>query len=158
MTLDVSEVYWFITHIPQVTELRLKPTNKQRDKTIQNQKFLVDPINPAYMKCFFYRSRGKLIIHDKTVTPTFDLRNAAQKGSPHLLLPWGLSGLFTVPFFFTKIVKIENLPLRAVILVSNVPRKRVPVLVVLGKGGENFSRLRNRPLTGLVHLILIRPG
>ena len=158
VTLDESEVYLFISHIPQVSELRLKPTNKQRDKTIQNQKFLLDPITPAYMKCFFYRSRGKLNIHDKTVTRTFDLRNAAQKGSPHLLFPWRVSGLFTAPFFFTKIVKIENLPLRAAILVSNVPRKRVPVLVVLRKGGENFSRLQNRPLTRLVYLILIRPG
>ena len=158
VTLDESEVYLFISHIPQISELRLKPTNKQRDKTIQNQKFLLDPITPAYVKCFFYRSRGKLIIHDKTVARTFDLRNAVQKGSPHLPLPWRVSGLFTVPFFFTKIVKIENLPLRAAILVSNVPRKRVPVLVVLGKGGENFSRLQNRPLTRLVYLILIRPG
>ena len=79
------------------------------------------------MKCFFYRSRGKLIIHDKTVTRTFDLRNAAQKGSPHLPLPWRVSGLFTVLFFFTKIVKIENLPLRAAILVSNsLASKTVP--------------------------------
>ena len=135
---DESEVYLFISHIPQVTELRLKPTNKQRDKTIKNQKFLPDPITPVHMKCFFYRSRGKLIIHDKTVTRTFDLRNAAQKGSSHLPLPWRVSGLFTVPFFFTKIVKIENLPLRAAILVSNVPRKRVPALIAVGKGRRQF--------------------
>ena len=131
---DESEVYLFISHIPQVTELRLKPTNKQRDKTIKNQKFLPDPITPVYMKCFFYR----IYIHDKTVTRTFDLRNAAQKGSSHLPLPWRVSGLFTVPFFFTKIVKIENLPLRAAILVSNVPRKRVPALIAVGKGRRQF--------------------
>ena len=136
---DESEVYLFISHIPQVTELRLKPTKReQRDKTIKNQKFLPDPITPVYMKCFFYRSRGKPIIHDKTVTRTFDLRNAAQKGSPHLPFPWRVSGLFTVPFFFTKIVKIENLPLRAAILVSNVPRKRVPALIAMGKGRRQF--------------------
>ena len=110
VTLDESEVYLFISHIPQVSELRLKPTNKQRDKTIQNQKFLLDPITPVYMKCFFYRSRGKLIINDKTVTRTFDLRNAAQKRSLPLKLPWRLLRLFTEPFFFRKIIRRYGRP------------------------------------------------
>ena len=110
VTLDESEVYLFISHIPQVSELRLKPTNKQRDKTIQNQKFLLDPITPVYMKCFFYRSRGKLIINDKTVTRTFDLRNAAQKRSLPLTLPWRLLKLFTEPFFFRKIIRRYGRP------------------------------------------------
>ena len=113
VTLDVSEAYFFISHIPQVTELRLKPTNKQRDKTIKNQKFLPDPITPVYMKCFFYRSRGKLIINDKTVTRT-------------LKLPWRLLRLFTEPFVFRKIIRRYGRPC----LVSNVPRKQVPGLIV----------------------------
>ena len=34
---------------------------------------------------------------------------------------------------FRKIVKIEHLPLRAAILVSNVPRRRAPFVVLLIK-------------------------
>jgi len=90
------------------------------------------------MKCFFYRSREKLIINDKTVTRTFDLRNAAQKRRLPPQLPWRLSRLFTVPLFFRKIVKIENLPLRAAILVLNVPRRRVVALIAVEKGRREF--------------------
>lgn len=98
-----------------------------------------------YLKCFFYRSWGKLIINDKTVTWTFVLRNVTQKRSLPLPLPWRLSRMFPVPFFFPKIVKIDNLTLRTAIFVSNVPRRRVPGLKRWGERGENFSRLLNRP-------------
>ena len=45
----------------------------------------------------------------KTATRTFDLRNVAQKRSRLQPFRCGLCRLFTVPFFFRKIVKIERL-------------------------------------------------
>ena len=52
--------------------------------------------------------------------------------------------LFTVPYFFHKIVETDRLPFWAAILVLNVPRRRTLGFIAVWVGGKTVHRIVSR--------------